>query len=244
MALYFSYCFSYYWASGASSSAHTHLRVVVLLRCASFALSALQLRTGYPPPAGYMNGTGRHTMVFMRRVSSLSGLAYQIFAAIPFVYELRQLLDWSCTPTTLTFMDWLKLEDINTSLFLVAVMRQSRAHKPRGARQPRYMKFFQGALLFSLLLVLLWVPLLVFSSGNPTYQAPHVVRFGVNASLESMGKDGSVAIFDVYSAGQRRIARQWTFDNASLPSDLQFLPEQIQLLCVSQVRSRRDDEES
>ena len=28
----------------------------------------------------------------------------------------------------------------------------------------------QGALLFLLLLVLLWVPLLVFSSGNPTYQ--------------------------------------------------------------------------
>jgi hypothetical protein len=29
---------------------------------------------------------------------------------------------------------------------------------------------FQGTLLFFLLLLLLWVPLLVFSSGNPTYQ--------------------------------------------------------------------------
>lgn len=28
----------------------------------------------------------------------------------------------------------------------------------------------QGALLFLALLVLLWVPLIVFSSGNPTYQ--------------------------------------------------------------------------
>jgi hypothetical protein len=28
----------------------------------------------------------------------------------------------------------------------------------------------QGTLLFFLLLLLLWVPLLVFSSGNPTYQ--------------------------------------------------------------------------
>lgn len=25
----------------------------------------------------------------------------QVFAAVPFLYELRELLDWSCTPTTL-----------------------------------------------------------------------------------------------------------------------------------------------
>ncbi len=30
--------------------------------------------------------------------------------------------------------------------------------------------FLQGTLLFLGLLLLLWVPLLVFSSGNPTYQ--------------------------------------------------------------------------
>src|SRR5579875_2948623 len=37
--------------------------------------------------------------------------------AIPFVYELRALLDWSCTATTLSLFDWFKLEDINASLF-------------------------------------------------------------------------------------------------------------------------------
>ena len=26
------------------------------------------------------------------------------------MYELRQILDWSCTPTTLKLFDWLKLE--------------------------------------------------------------------------------------------------------------------------------------
>ena len=30
----------------------------------------------------------------------------------------------------------------------------------------------QGTLLFLGLLLLLWVPLLIFSSGNPTYQVP------------------------------------------------------------------------
>ena len=34
----------------------------------------------------------------------------QIFAAVPFVYELREILDWSATATTLRLYDWLKLE--------------------------------------------------------------------------------------------------------------------------------------
>ncbi len=39
--------------------------------------------------------------------------------------------------------DWLKLEDINNSLFLVTCDRKARAYKPPGTRQPRYLKFFQ-----------------------------------------------------------------------------------------------------
>lgn len=29
---------------------------------------------------------------------------------MPFVYELREILDWSATATTLRLYDWLKLE--------------------------------------------------------------------------------------------------------------------------------------
>ena len=45
---------------------------------------------------------GRHTFVFMRRVGVLSDLSFRAFLAVPFIYELRQMLDWSCTTTTLT----------------------------------------------------------------------------------------------------------------------------------------------
>jgi len=51
-------------------------------------------------------------------------IGYSIFAAVPFLYELRALLDWSCTATTLSLFDWLKLEDIHTSLFMVTVSRK------------------------------------------------------------------------------------------------------------------------
>jgi len=34
------------------------------------------------------------------------------YRMIPFVFELRSVIDWTVTKTTLTFGQWLKLEDI------------------------------------------------------------------------------------------------------------------------------------
>lgn len=257
MALFFWYCSSlvwdspdYYSADSGSSLAPSdslgvprdHLRILLALKSASFALSALQLRTGYPPPASYANGMGRHTFVFMRSVSWPASLAFHAFTAVPFLYEMRQLLDWACTATTLTLYDWLKLEDINMSLYFAAVMRAARAQKPHGMRQPRYLKFFQGTLLFSLLLVLLWVPLLVFSTGNPTYQVPSLAAFSVNITLQASSPQLGVKLSSpLFRGGDRGTWLQWIEPSTSSGGDEDLLPpalaadytpEQLQLLCT------------
>lgn len=239
MTLFFWYCSTLVW-SPADPAAHTprdHLRVLLALKAASFALSALQLRTGYPPPASYANGMGRHTFVFMRSVSVPSSLAFHAFAAVPFLYEMRQLLDWSCTATTLTLYDWLKLEDINMSLYFSAVMRTSRASRPPGTRQPRYLKFFQGTLLFAGLLVLLWVPLLVFSTGNPTYQVPDLASFSVNATLRAYSPTLGPVSAHLFRGGDRGAWKPWISGpnaTAQLPDALaaDYSPQQLQLLCT------------
>jgi hypothetical protein len=257
MALFFWYCSSLVWDSpdyysadgGGSSRAGSdslgvprdHLRILLALKSASFAFSALQLRTGYPPlAASYANGMGRHTFVFMRSVSWPASLAFHAFTAVPFLYEMRQLLDWACTATTLTLYDWLKLEDINMSLYFAAVMRAARAQKPHGMRQPRYLKFFQGTLLFSLLLVLLWVPLLVFSTGNPTYQVPSLAKFSVNVTLQTSSFEHGMKLSSpLFQGGDRGTWLQWIDTSTSRPEDLlppalavDYAPEQLQLLCT------------
>lgn len=42
-------------------------------------------------------GRGRHAFVFARFPNNAGMVAFHIFQAIPFLYELRQLLDW-CAP--------------------------------------------------------------------------------------------------------------------------------------------------
>jgi Piezo non-specific cation channel, R-Ras-binding domain len=70
----------------------------------------------------------------------------------------------------------------------------------------------QGTLLFALLLLAIWAPLLLFSSGAPTYQTPGVASVSFNASLGVVTRYGGfegAATFPVYSAGSRRSIQDW-----------------------------------
>jgi hypothetical protein len=136
--------------------------------------------------------------------------------------------------------EFFKLEDINVSLYFAAVMRRNKAWRRPGQRQPRYVKFLSGTLLFVGLLLLLWVPLLVFSTGNPTYQVPAVRGFAVNVTLEASSPSGggggaAAARFPLLCAGDRRAELPWAGVNASLPAELaaQYTPDQLRLLCAT-----------
>lgn len=244
MALFYYYTFSLFWSPSTSSKSRNQLRFLMLLKTASFALSALQLRSGYPPRASFRGAGGRQAFIFMRHVDTWGYLGLQVFCGLPFMYELRAVLDWSCTPTTLKLFDWLKLEDISTSLYFVTCDRKAREGRQLGDRQPRYMKFCQGTLLFLGLLVLLWVPLIVFSSGNPTYKVPAVAGFYLNASIGSI-TNGDVGDFEarmtfpLFLGGERQLQRRWV-GNGTLPGGMpdQYTDEQLELLCVSEDSDR------
>jgi hypothetical protein len=66
-----------------------------------------------------------------------------LLQAVPFLYELRVLLDWTAAATSLTWYQWLKLEDIRASLFLDEVRAAGRASRALGERVPRWQKFLQ-----------------------------------------------------------------------------------------------------
>jgi len=46
------------------------------------------------------------------------------FLAIPFLLELRALMDWMFTDTTLALTSWLQMEDIFSSVFCIKCDRQ------------------------------------------------------------------------------------------------------------------------
>ncbi|XP_038211570.1 piezo-type mechanosensitive ion channel component-like [Zerene cesonia] len=78
-------------------------------------LSAYQIRCGYPR---------RIIGNFLcKSYNFLNMICFRGFMAVPFLFELRTLMDWIWTDTSMTLMDWLKMEDIFASVFLLKVYR-------------------------------------------------------------------------------------------------------------------------
>lgn len=99
-------------------------------------------------------------------VASLSPL--RTLQLIPFLYELRMLLDWTCVPTTLYLTQWYQMEDINGQLYMNQYNNEMIAweRRPLGQRQPLWRKLLLGVLFVALLIFLLWFPLLAISLIN------------------------------------------------------------------------------
>ncbi|XVE77731.1 hypothetical protein DITRI_Ditri13aG0086100 [Diplodiscus trichospermus] len=139
------------------------LRAIFLAKAVSLALQAVQIRYGIP------HKSTLYRQFLTSEVSRINYLGYRLYRALPFLYEIRCVLDWSCTTTSLTMYDWLKLEDINASLYLVkcdAVL--NRAKHKQGEKQTKMTKCCNGICLFFILICVIWAPMLMYSSGNPT----------------------------------------------------------------------------
>eukprot|EP00899_Mesostigma_viride_P028416 jgi/Mesvir1/875/Mv26589-RA.1 len=197
------------------------LRLFFGIKVASFALSALQIRFRYPT----YGAIGRQFL--MRAVSWFNYGGFLLYRALPFVYELRTVLDWACTPSALTLYDWFKLEDVCVSLFLVRCdARLSRERRRLGDKQPRHSKLLVGGGVFFLLLAALWLPLLLFSTGNPT-NLPNPVT-SVHMSISVQTDDGR---FTLYEAGDRRqMLPAWPALHRVDPLR-EFEADQVQMVC-------------
>ncbi|KAK8711565.1 hypothetical protein V6N13_146843 [Hibiscus sabdariffa] len=139
------------------------LRAIFLAKAVSLALQGVQIRHGIPQKITL------YMQFLTSKISRINYLGYRLYRALPFLYELRCVLDWSCTTTSLTMYDWLKLEDINASLYLAkcdAVL--NRATHKQGEKQTKMTKCCNGICLFFILICVIWTPMLMYSSGNPT----------------------------------------------------------------------------
>ncbi|EDQ91516.1 uncharacterized protein MONBRDRAFT_2570, partial [Monosiga brevicollis MX1] len=169
----------FFWIPSAtyrSFGSNAILITLYILKIIYFFLSANQIKSGYPDTV--------QRNALLQNVTFVGWLIFVIYKAIPFLYELRMLLDWSCIPTTLDLNHWHKMEDIAGQLYLnqyqlKTVRRQGRA---LGAPQPRSKKFLAGGLLFVLLLIVVWFPLLLISLVNQS--AVSNLPTSVDISLE------------------------------------------------------------
>ncbi|XP_073283729.1 piezo-type mechanosensitive ion channel homolog isoform X2 [Primulina huaijiensis] len=217
----------YAWNMDTSqqNAAGLALRAIYLTKAVSFALQAMQIRFGIP------HKSTLYRQFLTSDVSRFNYLGYRLYRALPFLYELRCVLDWSCTATSLTMYDWLKLEDINASLYLVKCDNVlNRAKHKQGDKQTKMTKFCNGICLFFILICVIWAPMLMYSSGNPSNIANPINDASFQFDIKTDG--GRLTLFQTTLC--ERIA--WDHVNATGDLDPQYYlssynVNDIQLIC-------------
>ena len=112
---------------------------------------------------------------FKRR---MIGYGYIVFAKLPFVLELTSLLDWTFTDTCLDPFSWLIFVTVAHKVHVAKLFRDAKRddmdHTHGVRRQNLCCKCWQGTILAGLLLLVLLLPIALFSDLNPTL-APNPV---------------------------------------------------------------------
>ncbi|GLE05857.1 hypothetical protein PINS_up015038 [Pythium insidiosum] len=164
-----------------------HLRpalvVFYLLHCIYLWLGALQIRHGYPVFRGSQyNYTTQN--VYTKIYESTFGLVMMA----PFLFEMRALLDYVCTKTSLSWPHWVMLEETAAHLFQVKLEMRGRVEDGEvlqgKKRQPFHAKFFGAGIMLLGLLLCLIGPLALFSSANPSTKANRVIQTEVVLGIE------------------------------------------------------------
>jgi hypothetical protein len=92
---------------------NSYLQFFFLLKLLYFIFSGLQIYSGFPPA----ENTG--FQILTRYPGVYTVFLYKIYRALPFVFELRTMLDWMCAVSSLDLWDSLKLEEIHGSLYQI-----------------------------------------------------------------------------------------------------------------------------
>jgi hypothetical protein len=108
------------------------------------------------------------------------------YTAIPFLYELKTMMDWSFCETSLKIFDWFRLFSIYYSAFKAKLQFYGTTGVDLGKPLNWIMKSI-GWLGFIGILIIIFGPMILFSGLNPIAQTNLVVSGSLQLGLQIQG---------------------------------------------------------
>lgn len=117
----------------------------------------------------------------------------------PFLFELRTLMDWIWTDSSMPLFEWLKMEDVFASIYELKCSREKEKlnKTPRGQPEGAFSKYLTGGFFLIAIIALVWGPLALFALGNTVgssnvpYEVRTTLRIGPYEPVYSMSAQSS-----------------------------------------------------
>ena len=153
-------------------------------------LSSLQVKYGFYDI--------KRKSLFKKKDDEMYSNLGSLFKAIPFLNEIKNAIDWTFTSTCFNLIQWNKFEEIYDTIFDTYCEKSDWDEKPIGKRISRKEKFSMGGLLSILLLLILIVPLILFSSLNPTNKLNNLTGAKITVDLSFIYENGAVKKYNIF----------------------------------------------
>lgn len=88
-------------------------QIYYMVKCFYLLLSAYQIRCGYP--------TRILGNFLCKGYTYVNMVLFKGFLVVPFLFELRTVMDWMWTDTSMSIFDWIKMEDIFQNIYMLKV---------------------------------------------------------------------------------------------------------------------------
>ena len=166
------------------------IRIFYLIYLVYMVLSALQIKYGFYDI--------KRKSLFKKGQDEMYSNMGSLFKNIPFLYEIKNAIDWTFTHTCLDLFQWTKFEAIYDTIFDTYCEKAEWDEKPIGERVNKRTKFGIGFTLSFGLIFIIIIPLLLFSSLNPTNQINNITEAKLSVDLTFIYENGVVKNYNLF----------------------------------------------
>jgi hypothetical protein len=170
-------------SQGVKLDKNTSLTIYYFLWVTHFVFAGLQIKHGYPQAP--------YKQTFLRDTSPVMVNLFRIYRALPFIWEMKVIIDWTVTNTCLDLFQWFRLDDAFNYVYYNKYQSDSRAERGQYEQRSWVEKFTVGFCFAFGLILLILAPVLLFSGINPI-QVENPVKSGALTIKFELNDSGTV----------------------------------------------------